>query len=246
MKPQTSSDVDKGGDARALDVAYEAIKSAIIMGEFAPREHLGETAVASRFGVSRTPVREAFRRLEAEGLLDIVPHLGVRVAQWSAADIDDNIAIRVLLESHAAREAAMRMSAADVGRLHDLALRIQEKSRISLASREAADERCVLNGEFHDLIVDASGNAHLKRILAGIVNFPLVKWNFRGFTEEEIARSDAQHLELVEAIRTGHADWAGAVMKSHILSGRNAMLRLLPAPTSGGGAGTRKATGGSS
>lgn len=224
---------DKGSDTRALNVAYEAIKSAIIMGDFAPREHLGEAAVADRFGISRTPVREAFRRLGAEGLLDIVPHLGVRVAQWSASDIDDNIAIRVLLEAHAAREAATRMSRADVGRLHDLALQIQEKSRNSLASRDAADERCLLNGGFHDLIVDASGNRHLKRMLAGIVNFPLVKWNFRGFTEEEIVRSDAQHLELVEAIRTANPDWAGAVMKSHILSGRNAMLRLLPPDPSG-------------
>lgn len=226
MKP--TSNGDKTGDGRALDVAYEAIKNAIIMGEFAPREHLGETAVANRFGVSRTPVREAFRRLEAEGLLDIVPHLGVRVAQWSAADIDNNIAIRVLLESHAAREAAAKMAKADIARLHELALRIQDKGRLSLASRDAADERCMLNGEFHGLIVDASGNAPLKRILAGIVNFPLVKWNFRGFTEEEIVRSDTQHLELVEAIRTGHTEWAGAIMKSHILSGRNAMLRLLP------------------
>lgn len=230
---QEQANPDKAGDARALDVAYEAIKSAIIMGEFAPREHLGEAAVARRFGVSRTPVREAFRRLGAEGLLDIVPHLGVRVAQWSAADIDDNIAIRVLLEAHAAREAATRMSRADVARLHDLALQVQEKSRLALTSREAADERCVLNGEFHDLVFDASGNRHLKRMLAGIVNFPLVKWNFRGFTEEEIVRSDAQHLELVEAMRTANADWASAIMKSHILSGRNAMLRLLPPDAAG-------------
>lgn len=223
------TDQDKGSDARAGDVAYEAIKSAIVMGEFAPRAHLGEAAVAARFGVSRTPVREAFRRLEAEGLLDIVPHLGVRVAQWSANDIDDNVAIRVLLEAHAAQQAATRISQADVRRLHDLARQIQQKSLVSLESREAADERCVLNGEFHDLIIEASGNRHLKRMVAGIVNFPLVKWYFRGFTEQEIARSDAHHLELVEAMRTGNADWAGAVMKSHILSGRNAMLRLLPA-----------------
>lgn len=223
------TDLERTSDARAGDVAYEAIKSAIVMGEFVPREHLGETAVANRLGVSRTPVREAFRRLEAEGLLDITPHLGVRVAQWSNADIDHNIAVRVLLEAHAAREAAVRISKADVEQLHALALRIQEKSCLSLASREAADERCILNGEFHAIVIDASGNRHLKRILAGIVEFPLVKWNFRGFHEHEIRRSDAQHLELVEAMRVGHAEWAGAIMKSHILSARNAMLRLLQA-----------------
>jgi DNA-binding GntR family transcriptional regulator len=237
----TQIDAEKGGEIRAGDVAYEAIKSAIVMGEFAPREHLGETAVASRLGVSRTPVREAFRRLEAEGLVDITPHLGVRVAQWSSADIDHNIAIRVLLEAHAAGEAASKISEADVERLHALALRIQEKSNRSLVSREAADARCMLNGEFHAIIIDASGNRQLKRILAGIVEFPLIKWNFRGFLEHEIHRSDAQHLELVEAMRIGHAEWASVIMKSHILSARHAMLRLLRGET---GAGRERTRGG--
>ena len=91
---------------RAVDKAYAAVRSGIIEGRYAPSARITEQEVAAAAGVSRTPAREALRRLHAEGLVTFTPNVGAVVAHWSQADADEIFDLRALLESHAAARAA--------------------------------------------------------------------------------------------------------------------------------------------
>ena len=97
--------------------AYEALRSAILNGSIRPGERLGEVELSSQFGVSRTPIREALRRLTAEGLVVFQPNRGARVAEWSLSDLEDTYEIRARLESYGAALAAQRIDADCLPRL---------------------------------------------------------------------------------------------------------------------------------
>lgn len=115
-RPAPPSASSKPG-GNAVEHAYDGIKAAIFNQEFAPGSHLTEAMLTQRLGVSRTPIREAFRRLGAEGWLEILPDQGVRVSEWSHRDIDEVFEIRVLLESYIASRAATRIKADDIAKL---------------------------------------------------------------------------------------------------------------------------------
>ncbi|MER7438453.1 GntR family transcriptional regulator, partial [Pseudonocardia alni] len=106
---------------RASERAQAALREEILTGALAAGAHLGEVELADRLGVSRTPVREALSRLAAEGLVELHPHRGARVATFSEADLDDIFGVRTALEPRATALAAARATAADLDELDDLA-----------------------------------------------------------------------------------------------------------------------------
>lgn len=207
---------------KAVDHAYHSIKKAIAAKEVLPGQHLGEEAWARRLDISRTPLREAFRRLGAEGWLEITPDLGVRVSQWSASDVDEIFEIRALIESHVVRRAATRVTAKQISALQVLATRMAELNASPID--EIVDERANANNEFHDLLVQAANSGRLQHILRLMVELPFVKWTIGRYTPEESARSSAHHFEMIAALKAGDPEWAASIMRSHILSARNAML----------------------
>ena len=103
----------------ASAAASEIIREAIIDGRLAPGQRLKEEELARELGISRTPVREALVILEGEGLVESVPKRGASVRAYAADDLDDMYQLRALLEGYAARRAATRISAEDVGRLEE-------------------------------------------------------------------------------------------------------------------------------
>jgi len=105
---------------------YTDLKTALHSGRFEPGERVREEAVADWLQVSRTPVREALRRLASEQLVAFEPHLGVRVPGWSHRDIEEIFALRVELESYAAGQAARHASPAQVAELRELARQIEQ------------------------------------------------------------------------------------------------------------------------
>lgn len=215
----------------AVEHAYREIRDAIIKGRFGPSDRLGEEAIAKQLGVSRTPVREAFRRLEVEGLVEIKANSGVRVVQWSPKDIENAFEIRILLEARAAWRAASRITSEQLDEMRQLAGQIREQSVLSAEEESAIARRCVLNARFHEIFMRAADNEALRRTVEGITSFPLVKWNFKHLNADEIRRSDEQHFELLRAFEERDADWASAIMTSHILQARSSMLRRLPPHT---------------
>ena len=97
-----------GGSNRAADRAYRFIREGILASRWPPGAHLREQELAELSGVSRTPVREALRRLAADGLLQLVPNLGAKVNAWTIQDLDEIFGLRATLESQAAGLAASR------------------------------------------------------------------------------------------------------------------------------------------
>ncbi|MBU2091229.1 MAG: GntR family transcriptional regulator [Alphaproteobacteria bacterium] len=211
--------------ARAVEQAYDFLKNAILSGEFTARMHLREGAIATQLGLSRTPVREAFRRLGAEGWLEITPNAGAKVAEWSPRDIEEVFEVRMLIESRVAGRAAQRATEAQIERLRALAEQMSVMAECPVD--KVLDERSAVNAQFHDLLVEAAGSQRLKRLLDLVVEIPMVKWVFGSYQPAEVRRSAAHHHEIVAAVEAHDAEWASAAMKSHILSAHHAVMRRL-------------------
>ena len=193
-----------------------------------PGARLGVIETAAELGLSRTPVREALRRLGSEGLVEHLPNRGARVRTWSADDLDEGYEIRALLEGLGARRAAARVTAEELARLAGLADEMVTVDP-TLGHRTPGDfaDLARLNAEFHALIVTASGSGRLGETLATVVQMPLVLRTYRRYTPEALARSHAHHHEIVDALRAGDGTWAESVMRSHVLAARTVLLRSL-------------------
>jgi DNA-binding GntR family transcriptional regulator len=211
--------------AAAVERAYRTIRDGIVSGAYRPGAHLTAQGLAAASGISRTPVREAMRRLHAEGLIRFIPNRGAFVTRLDERDIFKIYDLRVALEGYAAEAAAKEASEAQIDGLEALAREMVEA--INSSSPNGIDRVAQINSDFHKLIVTAAATPRLEAALASIVEVPLVLRTFRRYSQDELRRSMNQHLELVEALRAGDGLWARSVMSSHILSGRNTLLRTL-------------------
>lgn len=202
--------------AAATEQAVAQLRRLILQGELEPGARLQEAELAAQPGVSRTPVREALRALSSEGLVDVLPNRGARVARWSVEDLEEIYELRSMLESHAAQRAAKRMSATQVDALTELCEQMEECAR--RGSRRGLLELSELDGRFHGLILEAADSCRLSTMLASVVQVPLVMRTFTRYSPEALARSMNHHRELAAAIRSGVPEWAGSVMRSHIIA----------------------------
>lgn len=209
------------GLVKAVDIAYETIRDGIRNGTYPPGSHLTAQALAEASGFSRTPVREAMRRLHAEALIQFIPNRGAFVATWSRQEIEQIYDLRILLETFAAREAAAHISDEQLASLRDIAAQMHA---ITQDDAPDVDRIAELNDEFHKMVLDASGNIRLRNLLGTIVEIPLVLNTFRSYSLGQIRRSAAQHLELTEAFAARDEDWAGAIMTAHIRSARQTLM----------------------
>ena len=212
----------KGATARnsggAADKAYRWIRSLLVNGSFQAGSHLREELLASRLGVSRTPVREAVRRLAAEGWLSIIPNQGAYVCDWSRHDVEEVFALRAMLEGYAAEWAARNATEAQIETLRQLSARAT--SLLPGTSAEDIEQIAELNDRFHKLILEASGQRRTAVTVTHLVELPITLRNFHQFTAADMQRSVNQHQAVVEAIAARDAAWAGAVMRAHVLSGK--------------------------
>jgi DNA-binding GntR family transcriptional regulator len=197
---------------RATDTAYEAVRQMILSGEAEAGSRLGEAELAETLGLSRTPVREALQRLGADGLVDVLPHRGARVARWTRDDLAEIFELRSLLEPYAAARAAR------LGR--DEAVLAELRGHCAAMERAAADGDLTrvaqLNSRFHAALIDASGNRRLPAMLTSVMHAPLILGTFRRYDAEAMARSMNHHRELVAALTARDPAWAESVMRSHV------------------------------
>jgi DNA-binding GntR family transcriptional regulator len=160
-------------------------------------------------------------------LISFIPHRGAFVAQLEERDIHKIYDLRVVLEGYAAETAATEADDAQLDELERLATQMAEA--VERASPAMIEQVARINNSFHKLIVAAAASPRLEMALASIVEMPLVLRTFRRYSVEELRRSTNQHIELVAALRARDGAWARSVMTSHVLSGRNALLRSLAA-----------------
>ena len=203
---------------KAAQRAYNTLRAGIIEGLHPPGARVTEQEVAASAGVSRTPVREALRRLEAEGLLRFVPHQGAFVTSWSDQDAEDIFELRAMLEGYGARLAAAKATPEDVRHLRRLA---EDQCREAADCSHGYLERIAdLNNQFHRRLQLAAASARLQATLNTISSAPLVLQTFRDYDSDDLNRSAHHHLEMVEAIEAGDGDWAESVMHSHVMAAR--------------------------
>jgi DNA-binding GntR family transcriptional regulator len=204
----------------AAAIAYEALHRGMIEGRYPPGSWVRESDVARAIGVSRTPVREALNRLQAEGLVRIHPHRGAVVVGWTARDLDDIFELRVLVEGYGARRVAQHPPP-DVTGLLDLCDQMDQLLEDDRPEhREAMSQLAV---DFHALLHELTGNRLLVSMLPSLVGAPFVREAFDHHTHDDLARAFAQHRELVEAVLAGDGEWAQAIMVAHLRAGRRSL-----------------------
>ena len=209
-------------DEIALVLEDEIVSGAVEAGSVLRQEQLSE-----RFGVSRTPIREALRRLAALGLVSFVPNRGVRVRTLSREELREAFLVRAELESLATELATPRMTVDDLRRLDEaelrfsvLTLELRARARSGVEDNALAIEWMKANYAFHDVIYAAAGSPYVERMAKGARRTFIgqITWVARAELDELYARNDEQHRAIREAIAAGSASGARVLAREHVLS----------------------------
>lgn len=215
-----------------MNRVYSALTKQIVSGDYAVGTQLTEAVLARRFGVSRTPIREALRRLEQDGLVERSPRGGIRVKVWSVDEVFDLYEVRIVLEAQSASVAAERRTQVDLMRLR------QANDAMREASSGDGQQLRTLNLAFHERLWQASHNKALidvlTRLQRQIMRHPASTLTHPGRWADVLS----EHDELVEAIGAGDAMRAGAIAGGHIKTARDLRLKLYqddvaPGPSQG-------------
>lgn len=189
------------------------IRNKILSGELRSGAKIGEEALAEQCGVSRTPIREALGRLEAEYLIRRSETQRSFVADWSLDDVEESFELRGMLESRAARRAAKRINQSQIERM-----KVHNHALQKAVERDIPDTQVFLdhNQQFHTIILEASASQRLTNALAKLIEQPVIWRTVQNFTAGDLQRSYREHEELLAAFEQHDPNWAEAVMTSHI------------------------------
>ncbi|NJE66940.1 GntR family transcriptional regulator [Brevibacterium sp. LS14] len=208
------------------------IRSDIISGVLAPGTKLRETALAKQYAVSRIPVREALRSLEAEGLVESRPYVGSVVASSPIEDAEDLFEIRIVLESATARRAAKRAAALADGEEPDPRWRaVRKEINDILKAGEVViadgrfEELAVLNMRFHFAIAELSGSLSLISLLRQISG--KIEWLYSLNVSRRGSRAWPEHRAILAAIDAGQEATAAELMGEHVGRSRDAYFAMM-------------------
>ncbi|MBI5693281.1 MAG: GntR family transcriptional regulator [Verrucomicrobia bacterium] len=222
------------------DVAYDYIRKRILNGEYPPGRGLATITLAEEIGVSRTPVRDALRQLESDGLVTIQPRLGASVTRLSLEEYRELCELRLALESHAARLAAINRTDSD---LHEIAQALEAMRRITKAIATSADERRLTaemgreDVRFHLAIISAAKNALMKKeiLRLHLINRVVLAPSPGSDPESDTKAGRDAHRRLVlqshdaifRAVEQREANAAHAAMEEHIQDIINRSVRTV-------------------
>jgi len=205
----------------------ERLRSGILEGDYAPGEWLRQQRLAEELGVSQMPIREAFKELAAEGLVEHVPYRGVRVVEFSSQDVADLYTHRSFLEAQAACSAAELITPEEVAELKALQAEMERR----MAPEDLAAYR-ELNRRFHEVIITASQRHYLARTLMQLwAAFPSMLWSaFARTATTPLPERDAdvvEHRAIIAALEAHDGPRAESLMGQHILAaGRDLVAAL--------------------
>ena len=193
------------------DVVFSALREAIIKGELKPGERLMEVQLAEEMGVSRTPVREAIRKLELEGLVVMVPRKGAYVAGLSLKDAADLFEVRISLEGLAAALSAERITEEE--------LKLMEKILEDItAAAEREDVEAVIqkDAEFHQILFSTTRNNRLAQIINSLKE-QIDRFRIQSFSNPARMKAiNKEHAGIIKAIKEGNAELAEKLAREHI------------------------------
>ncbi|HMQ40704.1 MAG TPA: GntR family transcriptional regulator [Paracoccus sp. (in: a-proteobacteria)] len=208
--------------ARGLqgESVYERLCDDIRAGVLAPGSRLREAEIAERLSVSRTPVREAIRRLEAEGLVDHLPRSGATVRRLDYSETMELYEMRTVLEGTAARLAARAASPVELEELQAI--------NAEMRAADGQPERLVrLNRQFHRRLLEASRNRFLLRAMATVENTLLILGASSMHLPERAVAAVAEHGEVLDALLIRDGAAAEAAMRRHMERAQFARLQIL-------------------
>ncbi len=201
---------------------YESLRRSIIHGKLKGGQRLIEETLAHQVGISRTPVREAMHKLEREGWLRRLPRGGFTVVNLTREDIEETFGIRCVLESYAARLAALNHKEEELRPLEE---KIREFQRCLDAGQ--TDELSRINTEFHRLFYDLSRSPRLVKMIHDLRD-QIYRFRRIILQVESMAKvSNNDHRKMMRAIRMRDANRVERLVKEHILRGRKIVLREL-------------------
>lgn len=199
---------------------YQQLLEEVLEGDLRPGEILVETTLGKRFGVSRTPIREALRMLEQDGVLERV-NRGMRVRQTSSEEVLEIYGVRQILEAAAARDAASRRSEVDLATLDRIFGAMAE------AQSATPQEMAAVNRSFHRAIWQASGNRTLtdllERLAVHLRRYPATTYLRAGRWQEALE----EHRQLLEAIRAKDPDTAAELAERHMRAARDVRIDMI-------------------
>jgi DNA-binding GntR family transcriptional regulator len=199
----------------------ETVRNAIVNGQIPAGARVAEPELADRFGISRTPIREAFRQLESEGFITVIPRKGAIVASLSAKDISDFYDLKMVLEGYAARCAAKVLTEKELVKMEAVNRQMEIAS-----TKKDLRKVLALHNEFHEIFLKSCGNEKLCSIVQNMVmqfqRFRLILV-MRGKLEGSIR----QHREIIEAFRKQDADLAESLVIKNAQYGKKVLLREL-------------------
>jgi DNA-binding GntR family transcriptional regulator len=202
--------------------AYNEIRDAIAYGALKPGERLVEREVCEKFGLGRTPLREALQQLQAEGYLDIIPNKGAIISKYSVEDVESILDIVAILESHAVEAAANRIGKEELETLRSL-----QKEMNKTRSQKDYKKWSKENAIFHDLFLNLSGNPHLPKVVHGlrsrIYRYRFISLTIPGHLEDYLKA----HEEILKLVSKGNYKQAGKAMLRHILNNKKGLVDFL-------------------
>lgn len=207
------------------DQAREMIRNAIFEGTIQPEERLTIERIAAELGISRTPVREALKSLEADGIVKLHPHRGAVVQRFDEAEIHDRYSVRANLEGYAG-ELACKLRAVALTKELEANCAAMEKmidAGVPSSDLDAVSALLTLNAQFHQAIFQSSGSAVTVRLLESLrmpVAYRLYHWR----TPERQRFSLRFHRDIVEAFRLRRPKRVRKLLEDHILEARDFLL----------------------
>lgn len=204
------------------EIVFESLREAIINGILKPGERLMELQIAEQMGVSRTPVREAIRKLELEGFVVMVPRKGAYVSSISVKDIVDIFEVRAALESLAAGLAAERITEEELDELERALFEISDAG-----SRGSIDMIAAKDAGFHEILFQSSRNKRLVTMIThlheNIQRFRTTSLSVPGRTKHAVE----EHKNIVDAIGERNVELAQALAREHVENAEQNFLRVL-------------------
>lgn len=198
--------------ANRSELAYQSLKEQLLSGDLPHGSPLSSYNLAKTLGISRTPVTHALKRLENEGLVEIIPQVGCRVAQPTPAEVVEVFTLRAVLEGLAAEIAALRIDEAELQALQTL---LQEGEAAIHRNDSAAYS--LINKEFHTLIVSACGMVKLEELLDKFRDFArYCTANHPFFSEERMSVSSQEHHQIVAALKIRDSQKARHLLEMHL------------------------------
>ena len=194
------------------DVVFNTLRQAILRGELKPGERLMEIHLANKLGVSRTPIREAIRKLELEGLVNIIPNKGAYVTGISDKDVHDIYMIRSMLEGLCVRWATEHITQEQLEELDEIILLSEYHM-----DKGHSDQLTELDGRFHQILYEASQSRILDHVLSDFHKYVQLARRTSVKTEERAIKSIGEHNEILNAIKAKDAEKAGNLATIHIM-----------------------------